>query len=70
MFAVQEVTILLNLPWAIKRKFSIECFYIRLGPLREILPGDTKTDTGPSYRLGSRRKYHAKIYKYSYQRCS
>jgi len=29
-FSVQEVTILLNLPQAIKRKFSIESFYIRL----------------------------------------
>jgi len=30
MFSVQEVTILLNFPLAITRKFSIECFYIRL----------------------------------------
>jgi len=30
MFSVQEVNILLNLSYAIKRRFSIECFYIRL----------------------------------------
>jgi len=30
MFSVQEVTILLNWLLAIKRKFSIEFFYIRL----------------------------------------
>jgi len=30
IFSVQEVTILPNLPWAIKQKFSIECFHIRL----------------------------------------
>jgi len=30
MFSVQEVTIFLNLPQAIKWKFSIGCFHIAL----------------------------------------
>jgi len=30
IFAVQQVAILLNLPKAIRRRFSIECCYIRL----------------------------------------
>jgi len=29
MFSVQEVTLLLNLSEAIKRKFSVQCFYVR-----------------------------------------
>ena len=47
MFSVHEVTLLLNLPEAISRKFSVQCFCVRPKSLRVILPLVRKLVPGP-----------------------
>jgi len=37
----------------------LELCLLKPGPLREILPGVTKTDTGPSELLGPRRNLYS-----------